>query len=179
MIASRAGRLLLSRGLPSSSSLSLPTQRFVHVQKSTDPEPTATTPPAAVPIITQTSTNTDVLTITKSAGLRIQKLEKLKGAEQRLRISVDAGGCSGFEYVFEMESPNQTEEDDIQIICPHTSSTIITDPSSLPLISGSKIDYEESLIRSAFSVVDNPNSETACGCGSSFALKNFEGIERH
>ncbi|GMH61769.1 hypothetical protein TL16_g03332 [Triparma laevis f. inornata] len=98
---------------------------------------------------------------------------------QRLRISVDAGGCSGFEYVFEMESPNQTEEDDIQIICPHTSSTIITDPSSLPLISGSKIDYEESLIRSAFSVVDNPNSETACGCGSSFALKNFEGIERH
>ncbi|GMH81860.1 hypothetical protein TrST_g8353 [Triparma strigata] len=108
------------------------------------------------------------------AGARINKLSSLKGTPQRLRISVDAGGCSGFEYVFEMESPSLQESDDVLAVCSKTEAEIITDPSSLPLIEGSTIDFEESLIRSAFAVVSNPHSESACGCGSSFALKNFE-----
>ncbi|GMI12738.1 hypothetical protein TrVE_jg1680 [Triparma verrucosa] len=107
-------------------------------------------------------------------GARINKLSSLKGTPQRLRISVDAGGCSGFEYVFEMESPSLQESDDVLAVCSKTEAEIITDPSSLPLIEGSTIDFEESLIRSAFAVVSNPHSESACGCGSSFALKNFE-----
>jgi iron-sulfur cluster assembly accessory protein len=51
---------------------------------------------------------------------------------------------------------------------------VVVDPASVPFLRGAKVDFVEEMIRSGFAVVDNPNSESACGCGSSFALKNFE-----
>ena len=64
---------------------------------------------------------------------------------------------------------------DEDIVIKKDGMEVVVDESSLELIKGSTIDYTQELIRSAFSVVNNPQSESACGCGSSFAIKNFEG----
>ena len=63
---------------------------------------------------------------------------------------------------------------DEDIVIKKDGMEVVVDESSLELIKGSTIDYTQELIRSAFSVVNNPQSESACGCGSSFAIKNFE-----
>eukprot|EP00550_Attheya_septentrionalis_P005914 CAMPEP_0198290060 /NCGR_PEP_ID=MMETSP1449-20131203/8044_1 /TAXON_ID=420275 /ORGANISM="Attheya septentrionalis, Strain CCMP2084" /LENGTH=171 /DNA_ID=CAMNT_0043988493 /DNA_START=357 /DNA_END=872 /DNA_ORIENTATION=+ len=86
-----------------------------------------------------------------------------------LRVYVDAGGCSGFQYKFEMTSETELEEDDVVL----DGQRVVVDTASLAYIQGSTIDYVQEMIRSAFCVVENPLSESACGCGSSFAMKNF------
>jgi iron-sulfur cluster assembly accessory protein len=91
-----------------------------------------------------------------------------------LRVYVDAGGCSGFSYKFEIdEAPVETAED---VVFSHPNIPdlrVVVDSTSLELIRGSTIDYVEEMIKSSFEVRNNPQSESACGCGSSFALKNF------
>jgi len=118
-----------------------------------------------------------------------------------LRVYVDAGGCSGFSYKFEFDT-NENLNDDEDIIYSEPPSDnvndtdaaalnnaniannnnggggggvprVVVDESSLELIQGSTIDYVQEMIKSAFEVRDNPQSESACGCGSSFAVKNF------
>lgn len=113
------------------------------------------------------------LIVTKSAAKRISQLQESAGNnELRLRVSVEGGGCSGFQYKFSMEDAPLDEDEDIVI--EKDGMEVVVDESSLELIKGSTIDYTQELIRSAFSVVNNPQSESACGCGSSFAVKNFE-----
>ena len=73
---------------------------------------------------------------------------------------------------FLIKKQNTTSDEDIVI--EKDGMEVVVDESSLELIKGSTIDYTQELIRSAFSVVNNPQSESACGCGSSFAVKNFE-----
>ena len=89
-----------------------------------------------------------------------------------LRVFVDAGGCSGFSYKFEV-SADDLEEDDVVFTDPTSGARVVVDLGSLELIQGSTIDYVQEMIKSGFEVKDNPQSESACGCGSSFALKNF------
>ena len=114
----------------------------------------------------------NTLIVTKSCAKRIQALQATASQpDLRLRISVEGGGCSGFQYKFEMDA-EELEEDDM--IFQRDGCEVVVDESSFDLIRGSTIDYEQELIRSAFAVVNNPQSESACGCGSSFALKNFE-----
>jgi iron-sulfur cluster assembly 2 len=62
---------------------------------------------------------------------------------------------------------------DGDVIVEKDGAHVVVDPSSLDLVKGSTIDFKQELIRSAFAVVANPQSESACGCGSSFAIKNF------
>lgn len=118
------------------------------------------------------------LVITPSCLARVEKLvqqRKLKdGGDYFLRVFVDAGGCSGFQYQFEFDQEYDSEEDIILV----TSSTddkprIVVDQTSLGFLRGSKLDFVQEMIKSSFAVVDNPQSESACGCGSSFAVKNF------
>ena len=99
-----------------------------------------------------------------------------------LRVYVDAGGCSGFQYKFELtldeEEPIDAKEDVVFTTSSSSSSSsssprVVVDGGSLELIRGSTIDYVQEMIKSSFAVTHNPQSESACGCGSSFAVKNF------
>jgi iron-sulfur cluster assembly accessory protein len=111
------------------------------------------------------------VTVTKSCAKRIKALQKSAHNDQLvLRVMVESGGCSGFQYVFKMETPDLSEEDKI---FERDGAKVVVDAGSLDLIKGATIDFEQELIRSAFAVTNNPQSETACGCGSSFAIKNF------
>ena len=120
----------------------------------------------------------DELVITPSCLARVEKLvqqRKLKdGGDYFLRVFVDAGGCSGFQYQFEFDQDYDSEEDIILV----SSSTddkprIVVDQISLGFLRGSKLDFVQEMIKSSFAVLENPQSESACGCGSSFAVKNF------
>jgi len=121
--------------------------------------------------ITTTSATTPAFQVSDSCASRIAALSATRATPQHLRVSVDAGGCSGFEYVFEVEDRELREADDV--ITTHNDEVVVTDPGSLSFLRGAKVDFVEEMIRSSFAVVENPNSESACGCGSSFALKNF------
>lgn len=131
--------------------------------------------------------NVDDLTITQSCIARIQQLasQRPNPTSIYLRLYVDAGGCSGFQYKFLLLSEDDTnpstndEEDgtidpEEDVVYNINGSRLVIDQTSLELLRGSTIDYVQEMIRSSFAVVNNPNSESACGCGSSFAVKKFE-----
>ncbi|KAK1744670.1 iron-sulfur cluster assembly protein [Skeletonema marinoi] len=134
------------------------------------------------------------LAITSSCAARIRQLASTRPNPDQvyLRLYVDAGGCSGFQYKFlllsednddgtnNIESQDDEEEEDgtidpeEDIIFLKDGMRVVIDQTSLDLLRGSTIDYVQEMIRSSFAVVGNPQSESACGCGSSFAVKNFE-----
>lgn len=115
------------------------------------------------------------LIVTESCWKRIRQLSLKRGqslSEMYLRVYVDAGGCSGFSYKFELDTTEVNHEDDIVFVGPE-GARVVVDQGSYEFIKGSKIDYVQEMIKSNFEVKENPQSESACGCGSSFALKNF------
>jgi iron-sulfur cluster assembly accessory protein len=81
---------------------------------------------------------------------------------------VEGGGCSGYQYIFKMENIINADED---ILFQQNDSTVIIDKLSLPYLEGAIIDFKDSMIRSAFTVSENPKAEVSCSCGSSFAPK--------
>lgn len=106
------------------------------------------------------------VTITESAAKRVRFLvENEKNPDLMLRLSVSGGGCSGFQYGFDLDG---TVNDDDQVF-EQNGIKVVIDEASLDLIDGSSIDYTEDLMAAAF-VVKNPNATATCGCGSSFAL---------
>jgi iron-sulfur cluster insertion protein len=82
-----------------------------------------------------------------------------------LRVAVLAGGCSGFQYRFELDT--QTQPDDLVI--ERGPARVVVDSVSLDLLTGSELDYTDELMGSHFAV-RNPNAKSACGCGTSFAI---------
>lgn len=110
--------------------------------------------------------------VTSAAAQRIKGLASEAG-EMRLRLGVDGGGCSGFKYAFSTEAKSAPLNEG-DIVFSRDGQDVVVDDTSIDFIRGSTIDYQTEMIRSAFVVVNNPLSESACGCGSSFALKNFE-----
>lgn len=118
------------------------------------------------------------LIITPNCLARVDKLVQLRkdkgGEDPFLRVFVDAGGCSGFQYQFELDEEFDAEED-ITLVASLTDNKprVVVDETSLGFLKGSTLDYVQELAKSAFVVADNPQSESACGCGSSFAVKNF------
>jgi iron-sulfur cluster assembly accessory protein len=127
------------------------------------------------------STEANGVLVTESCFKQIRALASKKQKsldELYLRVFVDSGGCSGFSYAFEI-SDEALETDDVVFSEPGGGgddgqvARVVVDESSLEYIRGSSIDYVQEMIKSSFTVKDNPLSESACGCGSSFAVKNF------
>ncbi len=110
--------------------------------------------------------------ITENAKNRILEIKNnTNNPHKFLRLTVKSGGCSGFQYIFELDDKNLTDD---LIICEEnigdTANLIAkTDKISLQFIEGAKIDFVEELGASYFKVV-NPNATANCGCGSSFAI---------
>jgi len=104
--------------------------------------------------------------LTDRAAQRIAEIAATQdGAELALRVSVLAGGCSGFQYKFEM--PAQPEPDDLVI--EQGKARVLVDPASLDLLAGAELDYTDELMGAHFAV-KNPNATSACGCGTSFNI---------
>ncbi|ARU17547.1 iron-sulfur cluster insertion protein ErpA [Croceicoccus marinus] len=103
--------------------------------------------------------------LSTNAALRVATIARKQGKPAILRLVVEGGGCSGFQYRFGLteavESDDVTAETD--------GVTLAVDEVSLDLVRGSIVDYVESLGGSAFKV-ENPNAAAGCGCGSSFAV---------
>ena len=103
--------------------------------------------------------------LTEAAAKRVRWIADKQGKPAILRLAVEGGGCSGFQYKFELaDSP---EDDDQQS---ETSGVkLVIDPISLDLVAGSTVDFVESLGGAAFKV-ENPQAAAGCGCGSSFGI---------
>lgn len=105
------------------------------------------------------------ITLTPSAAARVAAIAAKQGKPAILRLSVDGGGCSGFQYRFGFaDAP-----DDGDMIAETDGVRLVVDDISLDLVRGCSVDYVESLGGAAFKV-DNPNAASGCGCGTSFAV---------
>jgi len=93
------------------------------------------------------------------------------GAAPVLRVRVDGGGCSGFKTSFELTAPGTPGEADDVLFDRGSGAVVVVDAVSLGLIRGSTLNWEEDMMRAAFAIVNNPNSEASCGCGASFSAK--------
>ncbi len=103
--------------------------------------------------------------LTERAAARIAEIVAAAGQQAALRVAVLAGGCSGFQYRFELDATQQ--EDDL--IIERAGAKVLVDPASLDLLAGSELDYTDELMGSHFAV-RNPNAKSACGCGTSFSV---------
>ena len=105
------------------------------------------------------------LTLSQSAAERIRAIGEREGKPVMLRIAVEGGGCSGFQYQFDLV--DQAEADDLKI--ERDGSTALVDIVSLALLTGSEIDFVDELAGAEFRV-RNPNAKSSCGCGVSFSI---------
>lgn len=113
---------------------------------------------------TETMTSPNV-TVTERAAQRIAAIVAAETGKSMLRVSVEGGGCSGFQYQFDLV--DSTAPDDVVI--ERAGARILIDPVSLEYLAGSEIDFVDELIGASFKI-QNPNAVSSCGCGTSFAL---------
>jgi iron-sulfur cluster assembly accessory protein len=103
------------------------------------------------------------VTVTERAARRI--LEIAAGEATMLRVSVEGGGCSGFQYRFDLASAPAADD----IVVERGGAKVLIDPVSLAYLGGSEIDFIDDLIGASFRV-KNPNATASCGCGTSFSI---------
>jgi iron-sulfur cluster assembly accessory protein len=105
------------------------------------------------------------VTVTERAARRIAEIVAGEAAARALRVSVEGGGCSGFQYKFDVDR-DQAEDD---IVVARDGATVLIDSVSLQFLAGSEIDFVDDLIGAAFKI-NNPQAKASCGCGTSFTL---------
>jgi iron-sulfur cluster assembly accessory protein len=112
-----------------------------------------------------------VVTVTASAAEKIRELIAQESEEDVsvLRIAIQGGGCSGFQYALGFDRGPQDGDNEIE----SNGVKVVIDPFSAPYLTGSEIDYVDALMGAGFAI-NNPNVQAACGCGSSFQAK--EGV---
>lgn len=105
------------------------------------------------------------LTLSPSAAARVAAIAAKQSKPAILRLSVEGGGCSGFQYQFGLADAPEADD----IVTETGGVRLVVDPVSLDLVAGCVVDFVESLGGAAFRV-ENPNATAGCGCGSSFAV---------
>ena len=108
---------------------------------------------------------TDDIALSPSAAARVAAIAERQGKAPILRLSVEGGGCAGFQYRFGLADSVESED----IAVGRDGVTLVVDPVSLDLVRGSVVDFVESLGGAAFQVT-NPNAASGCGCGTSFSV---------
>lgn len=109
--------------------------------------------------------DTASVTVSERAARRIGEILKKEPQGTMLRISVEGGGCSGFQYKFDMERA-QAEDD---VVIHRDGAAVLIDSVSMNYLAGSEIDFVDDLIGASFRI-NNPQAKTSCGCGTSFSL---------
>ena len=121
-----------------------------------------------------------MVTVTESAASKIRALmaEEPEGDVSVLRIAIQGGGCSGFQYALGFDRGPQDGDNEIEM----NGVRVVIDPFSAPYLTGAEIDYVDALMGAGFAI-NNPNVQAACGCGSSFQAKegvaDGERVETH
>nr|AAM64402.1 unknown [Arabidopsis thaliana] len=113
------------------------------------------------------SSSNDVVHLSDNCIRRMKELQSSEPEKKMLRLGVETGGCSGFQYKFELD--NRTNPDDR--VFEKNGVKLVVDNVSYDLVKGATIDYEEELIRAAFVVAVNPSAVGGCSCKSSFMVK--------
>jgi iron-sulfur cluster assembly accessory protein len=110
-----------------------------------------------------------MVTVTESAAAKIRELmeQEPEGDVGVLRIAVQGGGCSGFQYALGFDRGPQDGDNEVEM----HGVRVVVDPYSAPYITGAEIDYVDALMGAGFAI-NNPNVTAACGCGSSFQAKD-------
>ena len=101
--------------------------------------------------------------VTERAFARLAEINASRDG-QALRVSVEGGGCSGFQYDIRLDTP---AEDDL--VLESNGQKVIVDSTSLPFLENAVIDFSQELIGARF-VIENPNASSSCGCGTSFSI---------
>ncbi|WBU65279.1 HesB/IscA family protein [Paracoccus aerodenitrificans] len=102
--------------------------------------------------------------VTERAFARLAEINDGNTAPQALRVAVEGGGCSGFQYDIRLDAP---ADDDL--VLEGNGQRVLVDPVSLPFLAGAVIDFADELIGARF-VIENPNAASSCGCGTSFSI---------
>jgi iron-sulfur cluster assembly accessory protein len=105
------------------------------------------------------------ITVSEGAARRIGGILKGEPSGTMLRVSVEGGGCSGFQYKFNMDRTKAADD----LVISREGAVILIDPVSVNYMAGSEIDFVDDLIGASFKV-NNPQAKASCGCGTSFAL---------
>ncbi len=105
------------------------------------------------------------ISLSPSAAARVAAIAAKQAKPAILRLSVEGGGCSGFQYQFGLADAREPDD----VVAETDGVTLVVDPVSLELVAGCVVDFVESLGGAAFRV-ENPNATAGCGCGSSFAV---------
>ncbi len=105
------------------------------------------------------------ITISPRAAQRIAELLKSEAAPALFRVSVEGGGCSGFQYRFDLVKERSPDD----LFIERDGARVVVDPVSLGFVQGAEIDFVDDLIGAQFKI-NNPNVTAACGCGTSFSV---------
>ncbi|MEH6405002.1 MAG: iron-sulfur cluster insertion protein ErpA [Sneathiella sp.] len=104
--------------------------------------------------------------LSDSAATRINNIvEELKSEKNMLRVAVNGGGCSGFQYSFDLEDTKNPDDTVVE----NQGATLLVDSISLMYLAGSEVDFVSDLIGASFQI-KNPNATASCSCGSSFTI---------
>lgn len=102
--------------------------------------------------------------VTDRAFARLAEIAVLTGEAKALRVAVEGGGCSGFQYEIRLDDPAGDD-----LVLEKDGARVLVDQVSLPFLANAVIDYSDELIGARF-VIENPNASSSCGCGTSFSV---------